>query len=95
MSDAAHRRLTDLLREAGAAHHHAFAASNGVDAEWPAWYAEFLVPRLRAVLGRSVPVAELAQRLREWHSEHERSRSDEPWPEFYARGLLTLRNPGN
>ena len=89
------RQLADLLREAGNAHHDAFAATNGADAEWPTWYAEFLEPRLRAVLGRPVPVGELAERLREWHGEHERTKNGEPWPEFYARSLLTLRNPGN
>lgn len=89
------RQLADLLREAGNEHHRAFAATNGADPEWPTWYAEFLVPRLRGVLGRSLPAAELAQRLQELHGEHERTRSSMPWPEFYASSLLTLRNPGN
>jgi hypothetical protein len=70
-------------------------ATKGADPEWPAWYAEFLAPRLRVMLGRSVPVAELAGRLREWQDAHVQSGSGEAWPEFYARSLLTLRNPGN
>ena len=93
MTDGA--QLVALLREAGMAHHRAFAATNGADAEWPTWYAEYLVPRLRVLLGWSVPTAEPARRLREWHGEHERMKSGEPWPEFYAKGLLSLRNPGN
>jgi len=95
VTDVAQRQLAELLREAGNAHHDAFAAADGADAEWPTWYAEYLAPRLRDVLGRSVSSIELAERLREWHGEHERSRSAEPWPDFYARSLLTLRNPGN
>jgi len=87
--------LVALLREAGIAHHRAFAATNGADPEWPTWYAEFLAPRLRAILGRSVAVAELAERLRQWHHAHMQSDSREEWPEFYARSLVTLQNPGN
>lgn len=95
MTDAAGRQLAELLREAGNAHHRAFAAADGADPDWPTWYADYLAPRLRPVLGRSVPVAELAMRLRQWEHEHARTKSGEPWPEFYARSLLTLRNPGN
>jgi len=95
VTDAAQRQLADMLREAGNAHHDAFAATDGADAEWPTWYAEYLSPRLRVALGRSVSVPELAERLRQWHGEHEGMRSGEPWPDFYARRLLTLRNPGN
>jgi NAD(P)H-hydrate epimerase len=87
--------LVALLREAGRAHHQAFAATDGADPEWPTWYAEFLAPRLRVLLGQSLPVSDLAQRLRQWHTAHERSGSGEEWPEFYARSLVTLRNPGN
>lgn len=93
MTDAA-RPLAELLREAGRAHHQAFAATNGADPQWPTWYAEFLAPRLRDLLGRSVPVAELARCLEQWHHAHASSMSAEDWAEFYARSLVTLRNPG-
>ena len=94
MSDAP-PELVALLREAGAAHHHAFAATAGADPEWPTWYAEFLAPRLRPMLGRSIAVAELAERLQQWHHDHMQHGGREEWPEYYARGLVTLRNPGN
>jgi len=32
-------RVAELFRDAGTAHHRAFAATHGEDAEWPAWYA--------------------------------------------------------
>lgn len=60
------RQLADVLREAGTTHHKAFAATAGADPEWPTWYAEFLAPRLRAILGRSIAVDELAERLQQW-----------------------------
>ncbi|HKE90381.1 MAG TPA: hypothetical protein VKB45_08595 [Gemmatimonadales bacterium] len=94
MTGASHE-LVALLREAGMAHHRAFATTNGADPEWPTWYAAFLAPRLRAILGWSVAVAELAERLQQWHHAHMQSGSREEWAEFYARSLVTLRNPGN
>ena len=34
--------LVDLFREAGHAHHAAFAATDGADPDWPIWYADYL-----------------------------------------------------
>jgi hypothetical protein len=56
-------RLAQLFREAGAAHHQAFAGTNGEDAAWPAWYAAFLSPRLSGLLGGSVSADVLAADL--------------------------------
>src|SRR5437867_6375182 len=44
-------QLAALFREAGAAHHKAFAATDGEDPDWPSWYARYLAPRLQQALG--------------------------------------------
>jgi hypothetical protein len=81
-------QLAALFRECGAAHHHAFAATNGDDVEWPSWYAAFLAPRLEQTLGRAFDPAELAVNLRRFADDHAAAGAGEPWPEFYARRLV-------
>jgi hypothetical protein len=44
-SQSRQEELAALFREVGAAHHRAFATTNGDDPDWPTWYAEHLVPR--------------------------------------------------
>ena len=88
-------QLATLFREAGAAHHQAFARTNGDDPEWATWYAEFLVPRLAGIVDRRLGVAEMAELLVAWDREQARTMAPETWPEFYARRLLSLRDPVN
>lgn len=79
-------RLADLLQAAGTAHHHAFAATNGDDPEWPAWYAHWLLPQLGGLL--SIGELELAAVLTALDHEHRARKESRPWPEFYAERLL-------
>jgi hypothetical protein len=85
------KQLADLFREAGAAHHNAFAATNGEDAEWPSWYARYLAPRLQQALGGQVDQAALAEDLRQVDSDYRGGERGEPWPEFYARWFIDRR----
>lgn len=80
--------LAALFREAGEAHHKAFAASNGEDPEWPTWYARYLAPRLQQVLGGVVDQAALAADLRRADDEYGKGDGKQPWPEFYARWFI-------
>jgi hypothetical protein len=47
-------RLTDelanLLDETAEAHHKAFAPTEGKDPDWPLWYADYLLEKLRRML---------------------------------------------
>lgn len=56
-------RLSELLREAQAAHHKAVETGIATDADWPAFYAEFLCIRLRPVIScmQSTRPVEMAQ----------------------------------
>jgi len=78
--------IAQLLGDAGAAHHQAFAAVHGADDAWPAWYAQWLMPHLTSHL--SVSVQDLAVALTELDAEHQKTRGAAPWPEFYAERLI-------
>lgn len=80
-------QLTALFREAGAAHHRAFASTNGEDADWPGWYAGYLVPRLEELTGRTFDPPTLADELKDMDAQH-MDGGEGPWPEFYARAFL-------
>lgn len=78
-------QLASLFREAGDAHHKAFIASNGDDPEWPMWYAEYLQPKVSALLGAHWTRSEVVYLL--LHAEKQRAaqKPGSSWPEFYAR----------
>jgi nuclear transport factor 2 (NTF2) superfamily protein len=80
--------LAAIFRDAGAAHHRAFASSNGHDPDWCGWYANYLAPRLQRTLGGSFDVSALAGELRRLDAVHRAAKDPAPWPEFYASCLL-------
>lgn len=82
------QQLAALFSETKSAHQNAFAATKGGDPDWPAWYAEYLAPRLQKLLGRRFDLETLAAELRALDAEHGRLAPQEPWPEFYARTFL-------
>ena len=84
MPPSTEQQLAALFREAGSAHHGAFAATNGEDPDWPRWYAEYLAPRLQRVVGRAIDVASLAADLRAVDVEQRRAAGGESWSEYYA-----------
>jgi hypothetical protein len=77
-----------LLREAAAAHHRAFAASNGDDPDWPEWYADHLSRPLARVLGQSLATPVLAAELRALDASHRTAPGRTDWPEYYAAHLV-------
>jgi hypothetical protein len=54
--------LAALLTETGELHHRTFAASNGVDPEWPAWYASMNRRRFR-IRHLQTQLAEIREKL--------------------------------
>lgn len=82
---------TELLGQVGPAHHRAFSATDGEDADWPSWYAAWLIERFP----QPAPVGEteLAALLATAAEEHRTSGSEEGWPGFYAR-FITERLKG-
>ena len=83
-------RIAELLRAAGQAHHHAFAATNGDDPEWPGWYARHLTPGL---LGASLAPEALAEQLRTVDAEHRAKAPSQDWAAYYADWFLARSSP--
>lgn len=81
--------LIAALRAAGQAHHRAYARVNGEDAEWPAWYAGWLAPRIGGLLARVPPTTRLATDLRDLEDERQARAAGAVWPEYYADRLLS------
>jgi len=84
--------LARLFRAAGAAHHQAFAATNGDDPEWPAWYAGYLATPMRELLGDAPALDALAGQLRALDAEYRARTPQLPWPEYYAQWFLSRAN---
>jgi len=88
-------RVRELLHEVAETHHRVFRITDGEDADWASWYADWLLnlselPRLLgAAPVRSALVYELVRLDREYASV----RPDEPWEELYARGLIERFGP--
>ncbi len=87
MNDEIRNKLRDLLAETGRAHHQAFAEANGEDEDWPIWYAEHMVERLRQQLGISLSKSQLIYCPMDANFEHQAVSPDSPWVEFYADHL--------
>ena len=81
-------RLAQLFREAGTAHHHAFAATNGDDPAWPAWYAAYLAPHLTRLAGVPLSLDHLAADLVIVDRLHRETGPAVPWPEYYVEWFL-------
>lgn len=85
MKNNTEQQLAGLFRDAGAAHHRAFLATNGDDPEWPIWYASVLQPKLVELLSAPWTKSEVVYLL--VRAERERRAVNPPpdWPEFYAK----------
>jgi hypothetical protein len=77
-------QLEMLFREAGQKHHQAFLGTDGVDPEWPLWYADWLLDKLPALLGTDLTKSELVYLLVHLSKEQPQQAPDMPWPRFYA-----------
>ncbi len=95
MMDTLHVQLTQLFKQAGAAHHEAFAHVAGADPDWPQWYAEYTLPGLNHLLEHGFTAPQLAQELAQLADRHQREAADKPWPEFYATHFLHHYTPNH
>lgn len=88
-------KLASLFREAGSAHHKAFAATNGDDPEWPTWYAEFLEPKLNSLLSTRWTRSEVVDLILQSEEERLAISPTPAWPEFYAVVFIKELDPAN
>jgi hypothetical protein len=81
--------VADLLREVAELHHRTYRITDGVDADWPSWYAAWLVDlsELPRLLGRRPTRTELACLLVTLDAETAARPPAEAWQEHYARRI--------
>lgn len=78
-------QLITLFEQTGKAHHQAFAATDGADADWPIWYAEYLMDKLPSLLGSTFTKSELVYLLVRLGKEQALDAPGAKWPRYYAR----------
>lgn len=84
MSSDVLSELTILFEKAGPAHHQAYIETDGEDADWPLWYAEYLYDSVRDLTHFSFTKSELVWLLVEADRKHRTEASSQPWYQFYA-----------
>ncbi len=82
--------LEGLFREVGEAHHQAYIEMDGVDPEWPLWYAGYLLDRLTPVLDASFTKSELVYLLIRVANEQPLEAPGANWAKYYARYFIRL-----
>ena len=83
------KELGELLMETGQHHHHAYETAQGVDPDWPLFYAGYLQTRLWDRLG-SVPTrSELIHLLVSADRAFQATGQEwKEWPGFYAKFFI-------
>jgi hypothetical protein len=83
-------RVADLLHEAAETHHRVYRITDGEDADWASWYANWLVTlsELSGLVGRAPVRSELTYLLVLLDKEFTAAQVSEPWEQHYARRLV-------
>lgn len=81
--------LAELFSQTGHAHHQAYLATNGEDADWPIWYADYLIDKLPACLGIRLSKSNIIFMLMSLDYEQRSHAPGTNWARYYARSLLT------
>jgi hypothetical protein len=89
-TDDAVQAVGQLLHQAAETHHIVFAISDGDDADWASWYADWLtnLSALPRILGKRPVRSELTWLLVELDREFTRAKPAQPWEAFYAERLV-------
>ncbi len=86
---AAVDRLDAVLAATGPAHHAAFIETDGVDPEWPIWYAEHVLADVRAILGRpDLTHSRLVWALVDCDDAYSAAAPAIAWHRFYAERFV-------
>lgn len=80
--------LASLLNETAEAHHKAFAATEGEDPDWPIWYADYLLEKMRLMLKAKFTKSELIYLLVVSEKESGVVAPGAYWPRFYAKSII-------
>jgi len=83
-------KLAALFKETGHAHHEAYLATDGADAEWPLWYADYLEKRLPELLGASLTKSEIVYLMVLLSKQ---TPPDTDWTQYYAAYIVDTYGP--
>ena len=83
-------RVGALLHEVAETHHRVFRITDGEDADWASWYADWLLSlsELPTLLGTKPVQSHLVYELVRLDREYTSEPRDEPWESFYATALV-------
>jgi hypothetical protein len=81
--------LANLLNETAEAHHKAFAATEGEDPDWPIWYADYLLDKMRQMLNAKFTKSELIYLLVSAEKKNGVVAPGAYWPRFYANFIIS------
>ena len=78
-----------MLEEVSETHHRVYRITDGTDEDWASWYSDWLLDHseLPQLLGTRPVRSHLVHALVELDRDHTAAATDEPWPDFYERGL--------
>ena len=79
------QQIENLLTETAESHHQAFIATEGEDPEWPLWYAEHLLEKMRSLLNAKFTKSELVYMLVSAEKENGYEAPGAEWTRFYAK----------
>ncbi len=88
-------RISELFRNTAAAHHQAFAATDGEDPDWPIWYAEQIKEPMEALVGKEFYLSRLIYCLMDADYEHQARRPDRDWADDYAEHFIECYAPSD
>lgn len=83
-------KIADLLHQVAETHHVVYADTDGEDADWASFYADWLTThsRLPGLLGRPPVRSHLTAELVALDREYTSRKRDQGWEGFYAEGLV-------
>jgi hypothetical protein len=89
--DVTVEKVSALLHEAAETHHIVFRITDGDDADWASWYADWLInlSELPDLLGHKPVRSQLVYTLVALDKEFTQQARDEPWEDFYAARLIS------
>jgi hypothetical protein len=88
MTEVNAKKLASLFEETSEAHHRSFEETDGVDPEWPWWYAGHLQDSVNEMLGATLTKSELVYLVVVAENERSLRAPGSRWPHYYAEFLL-------
>ncbi len=80
--------VANLFMETGKNHHQAFIETDGVDPEWPIWYADHLHPKLGKLINAQLTKSEIIYLILTLENQRAMDAPGAEWPRYYAKILF-------